>query len=148
MEQSPSSKAIPSQLVKNLSKFHKPWKFVMFTSYHLSISWARLIQSTPSQTSILILFSLLFLGLPIGLFHSGLPTKILYSFLLSLINDTWLAHLILLDLITIIIFCWGWKSCSSLLCSFLHPPGTSSLLGQNIVCCYFYWKCLNGSEPE
>jgi len=44
-----------------------------------------------------------------------------------------LAHLILLDLITRIILGEEYRSFSSWLCSFLHSPVTSSLLGQNIL---------------
>jgi len=59
------------------------------------------------------------------------PFKIVYTFLTSPIRATCLAHLIPLDLITLIIFddmCNLW---SSSLCSLLHPPSTSSLLGPN-----------------
>jgi hypothetical protein len=41
-------------------------------------------------------------------------------------------HLILLDFITRTIFAVKYRSLSSSLCSFLHSPGTSSLLGPNI----------------
>jgi len=54
---------------------------------HWSLSWARWIKSTPShpisQSSILILFSHLCIGLPSGLFPLGFPTKILHTFLIS-----------------------------------------------------------------
>jgi len=36
------------------------------------------------------------------LFYSGLPTKILYTFLISPMHVTFTTHLILLDLITVI----------------------------------------------
>jgi hypothetical protein len=48
---------------------------------HLSLSWARLIQSMPLHTtfrrSVLILSYHLLLGIPSGLFLSGFPTKTL-----------------------------------------------------------------------
>jgi len=75
----------------------------------------------------LILSSHLHLGLPSGLFLSGFPTKILYAFLLSSMRATCSAHLILLNMIALIIFCEAYK-----LCSVLQLPATSSLLGPNI----------------
>jgi hypothetical protein len=54
-------------------------------------------------TSILILFFQLQLGLPIGIFLSDLPTKILHTFLITFIRSTCSAHLILLGFITLML---------------------------------------------
>jgi hypothetical protein len=86
-----------------------------------------------SWRSILILSSHLCLGLPGGLLHLGLPTKILYAPLLSSLHATCHTHLILLDLITQIIFGDEYRSLSSSLCSLLHSPAILSLLDPNIL---------------
>ena len=97
---------------------------------HLSLSWARPIQSIhPNPTSwrsILILSTHLRLGLPSGLFPTGFLTKTLYTPLTSSIRATCPAHLILLDFITRTILGEEYKSFSSSLCSLLHSPVTNS----------------------
>jgi len=75
------------------------------------------------------LSSHLSLDLPIGLSPSVFPNKTLYETLLSALRSAFPAHLIH-ELITRTIL--GEESSSSL-CSFLHSPVTSSLLGQNIL---------------
>ena len=104
--------------------------------HHLSLSWARSIQSIPpyptSWRSILILFSHLRLGLQSCLFPLGFHTKSLYTALPTPIRATCPAHLILLDFITCTKLGEKYRSLSSSLCSFLQSPVTSSLLGPNI----------------
>jgi len=105
-----SEKLTGPQLVKEVTTFYETrGSITAFTSArHVSLSWARKIQSlTPHPTSwrsILILFSHLRLGLPSVLFPSVFPIKILYVPFLSPILTTCHAHLILLDLITWITF--------------------------------------------
>ena len=73
------------QLVKKFPAFHGTRRFItaLTSVRHLSLSWASPIQSIyphpTSWRSILILSTHLSLGLPSGLFHSGFPTKTLYT---------------------------------------------------------------------
>ena len=84
----PWSRVLPekltgSQLVKKFPAFYGTRKLITaFTKTHqLSLSWVREIQTMPthhtSWSPVLILSYHLRLGLPSGLFPSGLPTKIL-----------------------------------------------------------------------
>jgi hypothetical protein len=65
---------------------------VFTTAHHWALSWARWIQSTPSQSIYLrlsfILYSHFRLGLPSGIFLSGLPTKTLDAFLIFAMSHT------------------------------------------------------------
>ena len=94
------------QLVKKFVAFCGTRKFISaFTSAcHLSLFRARSINSIfPHPISwrpILVLSSHLHLGLPSGLFLSGIPTKTLHTPLLSHTSATCPTHLILLDFIT------------------------------------------------
>ena len=90
-----------------------------FTSaHHLSLSWARSIQSTLSHPTswrtILILSSHLCRGLTRGLCYSGLPTITLYP---PFLHATCPTHPILLGFITRIIFGEEHRSLNSTLCN-------------------------------
>jgi hypothetical protein len=107
MVQSPSWEAnwfVASQ--KNSPHFTEPRRFItaLTSVRQLSLSWASPIQSIythpTSCRSILILSTHLRLGLPIGLFPYGFPTKTLYTPFSSPIRATCPAHLILPDFIT------------------------------------------------
>jgi len=137
MVQSPFEQLTGLQLVKKFPAFHGTRRFItaLASVRHLSLSWASPIQSIyphpTSWRSVLILSTHLCLGLPIGLFRYGFPTKTPYNPLPSPIRATCPAHLILLDFITRTILGEEYKSFSSSLCILLHSPVTSSLLYSN-----------------
>ena len=85
-----------------------------------------------SWRSILILPCHQSLSLPSGLFHSGFPTKTLYTPLFFPIRATCPVYLILLDFTTRPVLGDGYRSLSSSPCSFLQFPVTWPLLGPNI----------------
>ena len=73
------------QLIKKFPAFYGTRRFItaLKSVRHLSLSWTNPIQSIyprpTSWRSILILSTHLCLGLPSGIFPSGLPTKTLYT---------------------------------------------------------------------
>ena len=92
------------QLVKKFLAFHGTRRFItaLTSVRHISLSWARPIQSIYPHPSILILSTLLRLGLPSGLFPSDFPTKTIYTPLSSPIRATCPAHLMYQELVRFI----------------------------------------------
>ena len=127
-----------TQLVKKFPIFYGTRRFInAFTSAcHLSLSWARSIQSMPphptSRTSILISNSHLRLAISSGPFPQMSPANPYTHLSSPPLGPTWPAHLVLLDFITRTILVEVYRLLSSTLCSFLHSLVTSSLLGPNI----------------
>ena len=138
MEQSPSSEANNSQLVKKFPTFSGTGRFItaLTTVRHLSPNTGlkKPVRASPSHflKIVWILSSHLGIGLPSDLLPSGFPTKTVYTQLLAPIRATYLAHIIL-DLITRTIFGEEYRSLSSTLCSLLCCPVTPSLLAPDIL---------------
>jgi len=109
----------------SLSRLQKP--------LHLFQSWANPVHAPFHINLYFNIISRLSLGLPSGLLPSCLPTKTLCAPLLSPIRAKYPAHLILLDFITRTVLGEEYRSLNFSLCSFLHFPVTSSLLGPNIL---------------
>ena len=103
----------PVSILIQIDPVHTP------TSHFLKIQLNIIVPSSP--------------GSPKWSLFSGFPTKTLYSPLLSPKRATCPAHLIFLDFIARKILGEDYRSLSSSLCSFLHSPVTSSLLGPNII---------------
>jgi hypothetical protein len=61
----------------------------------------------------------------------------------SLMRATYLAHLTVLDLIFLIIFCEEYNLRSSSLCNFLQPPVCSLFMSPNILLSTLFWNALN-----
>jgi hypothetical protein len=139
MEQRPSWEVNWSSATQGISRIL--WKLKVHYRVHNSpkpvpvLSQIDLVLSLhpTSRRFILTLSFHLRLGFPSGLLSSRIPSKTLYSPLLAPIRATCPAHLSLFYLITRMIFGEEYRVWSSLLCSFLHSPVTSSILGPNIL---------------
>ena len=125
------------QLAKKFTAFHGTRRFItaLTTVRQLSVSWA---STNPVHIPISHL-----LEIQPNIIHPSTPRSSQWSLTLrfphqdpihplsSPIRATCPAHLILLHFITRTILCEEYKSFSSSLCSLLHSPVTSSLLGPN-----------------
>ena len=138
MKQSLLWKLTSSHLVKNFPAFYGTQRFfATFTSDH------HLFQPEPDQSSPCPPPQSHFLQIHFNIILPSTPgsSKCSLSFRFphqnpvhpSLPPYTCLAHLILLNLITQVIFGEEYRSLGSSLCSFLHSLVTSSLLGLNIL---------------
>jgi hypothetical protein len=119
--------------------------------YATSPSWGVWTQPThfnPTyQRSILMLSSHLRPGLPSGLFPLGLQTIILYAFLISHMPATFPTTSSTYSTILITV-CENYKLRSCSLCSFLHLPVNSFLLGSNILLRTLFSNTLIKFQPQ
>ena len=114
MENSPSYLIIPQLVLRSSTVI---WNLEVYYRIHKSPRTVHILRQSnavhaPQPTSsssilILVLSSHLGLGLPISLFSSGFPTKLLYAPLVSPILVTRNTHLILLDFITRRVLFWA-----------------------------------------
>jgi hypothetical protein len=135
-----------AQLLKNSPTFYGTRRFftVFTTARHWSLSWDRIIRSTPPYSiclrSISILSFHIRLGLPSGLSPSGFPTKKkVYTFIFYPLRAMCHVHLILLDFIILLLFGEVYKSWSSSLSSdlLLFHPSWSKYSPQHPVLKYY-----------
>jgi len=124
-------KPIITHSLNKFSTFY--WSLKFITTFrrvrHRSLSWATWIQFTTFHPHFKIILS----SMPRSS-EWFLTFRFSYhcSFLVSLVRATCPAHLIHLNLFTLIIIGEGYKTRSSSLCNLLHSPATSSSLGLNI----------------
>jgi hypothetical protein len=114
------------QLVKKFPAFYGNRMFIAAfkNARHLSLFWASsihfILTHATSWRSALILYFHLRLGLPIGIFPSGFPTKTLNTPLPCTVHSTCPAHLIILGLIIQTIVGEKYRSLISSLRNFLQ----------------------------
>jgi hypothetical protein len=137
MEQSPFQKLTGFQPVKKFPAFYGTRLFIAaFTrARQLSLSWASSFQSIPPTSHFLKIH--LNIRIPPGSPKWPLPLRFPYQNPVYAspppIRATWLANLILLDLLNQTIFIEQYRSLSSSLCNLLYSLVTSSLLDPNIL---------------
>jgi hypothetical protein len=115
---------------------------VFVTAYQRNLSWAKWILHLISLRNILILSFSVYLGLPNGLLSSGLQTRILYAFVMSLMRATCPTYFVL-DFIGLF---WDEnKLWSCILWKFCQLPATSSVLDSSTLLCTL-WNEINRDE--
>lgn len=110
---------------------------------HWPLYWARWIQSTSSKHVSLNYSFYLCLGLPSNIFSLEFPAKRLYMFIISSVRAKCSAHLILVDLVTLIISGNQHNLRIVPLRSFLRRPVLSTTWSSNILLNSIFSRTLN-----
>jgi hypothetical protein len=119
-----------SNILRYLKVYHCVHKSPLLVS---TLNQVSPVHITASYEIFILISIHLHLGLPSGFFPSGFPINNLYAFLFAIVHAICPAHHIHHDLIILTVLREQYNLWSSLLCSFLQPPVTSSLFGPNIL---------------
>jgi hypothetical protein len=118
-------------------------RFISLPLYSLLIQLIQAQTFIPHFLRSILILSHINLLLPSGLFNWDFPIKILHALFILRLRSIFLAHLILLEFITLPMLCEEYKLWSSPLCNFLRAPVTYCLLPTDIPLSTLFSNTLN-----